>query len=100
MPDCGQDADLPIRIPTHRSDILSLGARPGPKPGLAWFRDGSDYEGVPTVLVVVLVGAGAAIWWQVSHENWGLFRRMVFWVVLVAVLWVLVNWYSVPHPEV
>jgi len=25
---------------------------------------------------------------------------MVFWVVLVAVLWVLVNWYSVPHPEV
>jgi hypothetical protein len=23
-----------------------------------------------------------------------------FWVVLVVVLWVLVNWYSVPHREV
>jgi hypothetical protein len=25
---------------------------------------------------------------------------VVFWVALVAVLWVLVNYYSVPHPEV
>jgi hypothetical protein len=50
-------------------------------------------------LVLVLVGAGAAIW-KVSHEKWGLVRRAVFWVVLVAVLWVLVNYYSVPHPGV
>ena len=75
-------------------------ARPGSKPRLAWLRDCSDYEGVSLVLVLVLVVAGAVIWWQVSHKNWGLVRRMVFWVVLVAVLWVLVNWYSVPHPEV
>jgi len=61
-------------------------------------RDCSDYEGVSIVLVLVLVGAGAAIWWQVSHEKWGLVRRVVFWVVLMAVLWVLVNWYSPPHP--
>jgi len=49
---------------------------------------------------VVLVGAGAAIWWQVSHKNWGLVRRMVFWVVLVAVLWVVGNRDSPPLPEV
>jgi hypothetical protein len=53
---------------------------------------------VPLVLVLVLVGAGAAIWWQVRHGKWGLVRRVVFWVVLVVALWVLVNWYSVPHP--
>jgi hypothetical protein len=55
---------------------------------------------VSIVLVLVLVGAGAAVWWQLGHERWGLVRRVVFWVVLVAVLWVLVNWYSVPHPAV
>jgi hypothetical protein len=51
-------------------------------------------------LILVLVAAGAAIWWQVSHGRWGLVRRAVFWLVLVAVLWVVVNWYSVPLPEV
>ena len=76
------------------------GARPGSKPRLAWLRDWSNYEGVSLFLVLVLVGAGAAIWWRVSHEQWGLVRRVVFWVVLVVVLWVLVNYYSVPLPEV
>jgi hypothetical protein len=51
-------------------------------------------------LVLVLVGAGAAIWWRVSHSKWGLVRRVVFFVALAAVLWVLVNYYSVPHSEV
>jgi len=55
---------------------------------------------VSLVLVLVLVGAGAAIWWRVSHAKWDLVRRVVFWVVLVVVLWVLVNYYSVPLPEV
>ena len=72
--------------------------RPGSKPRLAWLCDCSDYEGVP--LALVLVGAGAAIWWRVSHAKWGLVRRVVFWVTLVVVLWVLVNYYSVPLPEV
>ncbi len=76
-----------------------LGRR-GSKPRLAWLRDCSDYGGVSLVLVLVLVGAGAAIWWRVSHAKWGLVRRVVFWVVLVVVLWVLVNYYSVPLPEV
>jgi hypothetical protein len=76
-----------------------LGRR-GSKARLAWLRDCSDYEGVSLVLVLVLVGAGAAIWWRVSHAKWGLVRRVVFWVVLVVVLWVLVNYYSVPLPEV
>jgi hypothetical protein len=61
-------------------------------------RDCSDYEGVSLVLVLVLVVAGAVIWWQVSHKNWGLVTRVVFWAALAVVLWVLVNWYSVPHP--
>ena len=51
-------------------------------------------------LLSFLVGAGAAIWWRVSHAKWGLVRRVVFWVTLVVVLWVLVNYYSVPLPEV
>jgi hypothetical protein len=78
------------------------GARPGSRPRLAWLRDCGDYEDVSLVLVLVLVlvGAGAAIWWRVSHQKWGLVRRVVFWVAVVAVLWVLVNYYSVPHPEV
>ena len=76
--------------------------RPGSKPRLAWLRDCSDYEGVSLVLVLVLVAAGAAIWWRVSHAKWGLVRRgkWSYWVVLVVVLWVLVNYYSVPLPEV
>ena len=74
--------------------------RPGSRPRLAWLRDCSDYEGVSLYLVLGLVGVGAAIWWRVSHSKWGLVRRVVFWVVLAAVLWVLVNYYSVPHSEV
>jgi len=52
------------------------------------------------VLVLVLVGAGATIWWRASHEKWDLVRTVVFWVALLAVLWVLLNWYSVPQPKV
>jgi len=63
-------------------------------------RDCSDYEGVSLYLVLVLVGAGAVIWWRVSHGKWGLVRKVVFWLALAAVLWVLVNYYSVPYPEV
>jgi hypothetical protein len=83
-----------------RGGCASLGARPRSGPRLAWFRGCGDDGSVSLVLVLVLVGAGAAIWWKVSHEKWGLVRRAVFWVVLVAVVWVLVNYYSVPHPEV
>jgi hypothetical protein len=43
-----------------------------------------------------LVGAGAALWWRADHKKWGLPGTVVFWVVLAAVLWVLLNWYSVP----
>ena len=51
-------------------------------------------------IALILVAAGAAIWWHVGHEKWGLVRRVVFWIALAAVLWVLVNYYSVPHAEV
>jgi hypothetical protein len=80
--------------------MLAPGARPGSKLRLVWPRDCSDHEDVSLFLVLVLVGVGAGIWWRVSHAKWGLIRRVVFWVVFVAVLWVLVNYYSVPHPEV
>ena len=76
------------------------GRAQGPKARLVWLRNCSENEGVSLYLVLVLVGAGAAIWWRVSHKKWGLIRRVVFWVALVAVLWVLVNYYSVPHAEV
>ena len=78
--------------------LRSLGARPGSRPGLAWFRDCGDYEGVPLPLVLVLVVAGAVVWWRVGYTRWGLVTRVVFWLVVVAVLWVLVNFYSVPQP--
>jgi hypothetical protein len=55
---------------------------------------------VPLVLVLVLVGAGAALWWRVDHGKWGLVGNVVFWVALAVVVWVLVNWYSVPQPSV
>jgi hypothetical protein len=50
-------------------------------------------------IALVLVAAGAAVWWYVDHEKWGLVGRLVFWVVLLAVLWMLVTRYSAPHPE-
>jgi len=76
--------------------LRSLGARPGSKPRLAWLRDCGDYEGV--AIVLVLVAAGAAIWWLVRHKGWGTVQKVVFWVVVVAVLWVVLNFYSAPHP--
>ena len=51
-------------------------------------------------IALILVAAGAAIWWHVGHEKWSLVRRLVFWVVLVAVVWVVVNRYAPPLPEV
>jgi len=49
-------------------------------------------------IVLVLVAAGAAIWWLVRHKGWGTVQKVGFWVVVVAVLWVVVNFYSAPHP--
>jgi purine-cytosine permease-like protein len=74
--------------------VIVSGSRAWPR--LAWFRDCGDYEGV--VIVLVLVAAGAAIWWQVGHKRWGAVGRLVFWVVLLAVVWVLVSLFGPPHP--
>ena len=72
-----------------------LGAHPGSK-RLAWSRDCNDYEGM--VIALLLVAAIAAIWWLVRHKGWGAVQKVVFWVVLLAVLWVLVTRWSPPHP--
>ena len=79
-----------------RGGCTSLGAHPGSKPRLAWSRDCNDYEGM--VVALLLVAAIAAIWWLVRHKGWGVVQKVVFWVVLLAVLWVLVTRWSPPHP--
>ena len=74
----------------------SLGAHPGSKRRLAWSRDCNDYEGM--VVALLLVAAIAAIWWLAGHKGWGAVQKVVFWVVLLAILWVVVTRYSAPHP--
>jgi hypothetical protein len=63
---------------------------------LAWSRDCNEYEGM--VVALLLVAAIAAIWWLVGHKGWGAVQKVVFWVVLLAILWVVVTRYSAPHP--
>jgi hypothetical protein len=79
-----------------RGGCTSLGAHPGSKRRLAWSRDCDDYEGM--VVALLLVAAIAAIWWLVGHKGWGAVQKVVFWVVLLAILWVVVTRYSAPHP--
>ena len=79
-----------------RSGCTSPGALPGPAPRLAWFRYRNDYGDM--VIALLLVAAGAAISWRIGHKRWGAVGTLVFWVVLLAVLWVLVALYGVPHP--
>jgi hypothetical protein len=79
-----------------RGRCTSLGAHPGSKRRLAWSRDCDDYEGM--VVALLLVAAIAAIWWLVGHKGWGAVQKVVFWVVLLAILWVVVARYSAPHP--
>jgi hypothetical protein len=50
------------------------------------------------VVALLLVAATAAVWWLVGHKGWGAVQKVVFWVVLLAVLWVVVTRYSAPHP--
>jgi hypothetical protein len=50
------------------------------------------------VVALFLVAAIAAIWWLVRRKGWGTLQKVVFWVVLLAVLWVVVNFYVPPHP--
>ena len=52
------------------------------------------------VVALLLVAAIAAIWWLVGHKGWGAVQKVVFWVVLLAILWVIVTRYSAPHPGV
>jgi hypothetical protein len=79
-----------------RGECRSLGAHPGSKRRLAWSRDCDDYEGM--VVALLLVAAIAAIWWLVGRKGRGAVQKVVFWLVLLAVLWVVVTRYSAPHP--
>jgi hypothetical protein len=51
------------------------------------------------VVALLVVAAIAAVWWAADHKGWGVVQQVVFWVVLVAVLWVLVTRYSAPVPK-
>ena len=79
-----------------RGGCTSLGAHPGSKRRLAWSRDCDDYEGM--VVALLLIAAIAAVWWLVGRKGWGVVQKVVFWVVLLAILWVVVTRYSAPHP--
>ena len=74
----------------------SLKPLPGPT-GLAWTCSSSDDEGVSVVLVLVVFGA--AIWWQARRKKWGAVRTLVFWLVVLAVVWVLASRYNAAHPQ-
>jgi hypothetical protein len=52
----------------------------------------SDDRGVGVVLILVVFGA--AIWWQAKRKRWGAVRTLVFWLVALAVLWVLASRYN------
>jgi hypothetical protein len=69
---------------------------PGPR-RLACSCGMSDDGGVGVVLVLVVFGA--AIWWQARRKRWGAVRTLVFWLVVVAVLWVLASRYNAAHPQ-
>jgi hypothetical protein len=64
---------------------------PGPR-RLACSCGISDDGGVGVVLVLVVFGA--AIWWQARRKRWGAVRTLVFWLVVLAVLWVLASRYN------
>ncbi len=49
-------------------------------------------------VVLVLVVFGAAIWWQARRKKWGAVRTLVFWLVVLAVVWVLASRYNAAHP--
>jgi hypothetical protein len=59
-------------------------------------RDCGDYGGVVTALLVV--GAIAVVWWLVGRKGWGTVQKVVFWVVVAAVLLVVVKFYVPPNP--
>jgi hypothetical protein len=87
--------------PEEEGESCGADARPsgriqGRSGGLAWSRDCNDYEGM--VVALLLVAAVAAIWWLAGHKGWGAVQKVVFWVVLLAILWVVVTRYSAPHP--
>jgi hypothetical protein len=50
------------------------------------------------IIALLLVAAGATIWWLVGHKGWGTVQKAIFWVVVVAALLILVAVYGVPQP--
>jgi hypothetical protein len=48
------------------------------------------------VVALLVVAAIGAVWWLVGHKGWGVVQKVVFWVVLAAVLLVVVKFYVPP----
>jgi hypothetical protein len=49
--------------------------------------------------VLVLAAFGAVIWWQAKRKKWAAVWKLVFSLLLVAVLWVLVGRYWAAYPQ-
>lgn len=64
---------------------------------LACSSGSSDDEGVGVILVLAVFGT--AIWWQARRKRWRAVRGLVFWLVVLAVLWVLASRYNAAHPQ-
>jgi hypothetical protein len=78
--------------------VFRESTEPVPRPRrLACSSGSSDDEGVGVILVLVVFGT--AIWWQARRKRWGAVRRLVFWLVVLAVLWVLASRYNAAHPQ-
>jgi hypothetical protein len=54
---------------------------------------------VSAAAVLVLALFGTAIWLEVRRKKWRVVRRLVFSLLLVAVLWVLVGRYWAAYPQ-
>ena len=51
------------------------------------------------VVALLVVAAIAAISWLVGSKGWGTVQKLIFWVVLLVVLWVVVAVGGVPQPS-
>ena len=50
-------------------------------------------------IALLVVAAVAAVAWLVGSTGWGIGWKLVFWVALLVVLWVLVAVGGVPQPS-
>ena len=50
-------------------------------------------------IALLVVAAVAAVAWLVGSKGWGTVQKLIFWVALLVVLWVLLAVGGVPQPS-